>query len=158
MALSNAERQKTYRLRRNALARQAKGDVPLGPLNVLEPWRETVAALSIKEQEAAWRAMNKSHREWRETRPAKRQAEMGRRLDDLVVKIRGHVFDAGCAYTTQAKHQLQAGWRLLELRERIEAGEAGQVDWWEWFESKFNGHIKRPKICRRDDVLAKANE
>lgn len=63
-------------------------------------------------------------------------------IDELVLEIRAQVHDAGRAETTCAKHQLQAGWRLLELRKRVEAGEAGNVTWWEWYDEKFTGHIK----------------
>jgi hypothetical protein len=30
---------------------------------------------------------------------------------------------------------LAAGAQLLALRARIEAGECGDVDWWEWFDA-----------------------
>ena len=158
MAISNAERQKAWRARRNALAQQAHREAPKGPLDALEQWRETVLALSAKEQEAAWRAMNKARRDWLATKPATRRDETGHPLDDLVIRIRGHVFDAGCANQTEAKYVLQAGWRLLELRKRVEAGEAGDVGWWEYFETKFAGHIKSRKYAEKLMRWAQAND
>ena len=70
-------------------------------------------------------------------------------IDDAVMKIRGHVFDAGKAEQTCAKHRLQAGWKLLDLRKRIEDGEEGKVDWWEWYKSKFTGHIESQKQAEK---------
>jgi hypothetical protein len=70
-------------------------------------------------------------------------------LESLVVEIRGHVHDAGRAETTCAKHQLQAGLRLLELRHRVEGGEAGTTDWWEFYETKFTGYIKSRRYAEK---------
>ena len=70
-------------------------------------------------------------------------------LDALVVEIRAHVHDAGRAETTCAKHQLQAGWRLLALRERVEAGEVGETTWWDYFDTQFTGHIKSRKYAEK---------
>lgn len=74
---------------------------------------------------------------------------LSKSLDALVIEVRGHVFDAGKAESTCAKYQLQAGWGLLALRKRIEAGEAGHVTWWEYFDTQFTGHIKSRKYAER---------
>jgi hypothetical protein len=79
-------------------------------------------------------------------------------LETLVLEIRSHVHDAGRAETTCAKHQLQAGWRLLALRERVEAGEAGQISWWEYFDTQFTGHIKSRKYAERLMKWAKSDD
>lgn len=70
-------------------------------------------------------------------------------LEKLVLEIRAHVHDAGRAETTCAKHQLQAGTRLLALRGRVEAGEAGEISWWEYFDTQFTGHIKSRKYAEK---------
>lgn len=70
-------------------------------------------------------------------------------LEKLVLEIRAHVHDAGRAETTCAKHQLQAGTRLLALRERVEVGEAGEISWWEYFDTQFTGHIKSRKYAEK---------
>ncbi len=79
-------------------------------------------------------------------------------IEKLVLEIRAHVHDAGRAETTCAKHQLQAGWRLLALRERVEAGEAGQVTWWEYFDTQFTGHIKSRKYAEKLMRWAKSDD
>lgn len=79
-------------------------------------------------------------------------------LDALVIEIRGRVHDAGRAETTCAKHQLQAGLRLLELRSRIEGGEAGEVSWWDWYETQFTGYIKSRKYAERLMKWARADD
>ena len=79
-------------------------------------------------------------------------------LETLVLEIRSHVHDAGRAETTCAKHQLQAGWRLLALRERVEAGEAGAISWWEYFDTQFTGHIKSRKHAEQLMKWAKADD
>jgi len=79
-------------------------------------------------------------------------------IERLVLEIRSHVHDAGRSQTTCAKHQLQAGWRLLELRKRVEAGEAGDVHWWDWYETQFTGHIKSRKYAERLMKWAQADD
>ncbi len=79
-------------------------------------------------------------------------------IETLVLEIRAHVHDAGRAETTCAKHQLQAGWRLLALRERVEAGEAGQLSWWEYFDTQFTGHIKSRKYAEKLMKWAKSDD
>lgn len=79
-------------------------------------------------------------------------------LEKLVLEIRGHAHDAGRAETTCAKHQLQAGLRLLEARGRIEAGEAGEVDWWAWYEENFKGYIKSRSYAEKLMRWAKSDD
>jgi hypothetical protein len=79
-------------------------------------------------------------------------------IEKLVLEIRGHVHDAGRAENTCAKHQLQAGLRLLELRKRIEAGEAGEVSWWDWFDTQFTGYIKSRKYAEKLMKWARADD
>lgn len=64
-------------------------------------------------------------------------------IDKLVAEIRGHLYDAKGAETKFNKHRLAAGQKLLALRKRIEAGEAGEVTWWEWFETADIGRSRR---------------
>lgn len=79
-------------------------------------------------------------------------------LSALVLEIRGHVHDAGRAETTCAKHQLQAGCRLLALRDRVEAGEAGDISWWEYFDTQFTGYIKSRKYAEKLMKWARADD
>src|SRR5437764_996194 len=81
-------------------------------------------------------------------------------LDTLVVEIRGHVFDSGRASSKSAKHQLEAGRRLIELRRRVEEErEAGQgVKWWDWYEDKFDGYIKSRKTAEKYMKWARADD
>jgi hypothetical protein len=48
-------------------------------------------------------------------------------IADVVVQIRGHLYDANNAEARCIKHRLAAGQKLLSLRQRIEAGEEGDV-------------------------------
>lgn len=67
-------------------------------------------------------------------------------IEKLVVEIRAHVHDAGRAENTCAKHQLQAGLRLIELRAAVER-DGG--DWWAFFDEKFTGYIKNRKYAEK---------
>lgn len=59
-------------------------------------------------------------------------------LESLVTEIRGHMYDAQGAKTKFDKHRLAAGQKLLDLRRRVEAGEAGEgINWWEWYGTQF---------------------
>lgn len=78
-------------------------------------------------------------------------------IDGLVKEIRLHLYDAKGAKAKLEKHRLVAGQKLLELRSRIEAGEAGEgVSWWEWFETADIGRGRKDaeKLMR----LAKADD
>ena len=46
-------------------------------------------------------------------------------IADVVRQIKTHIYDANNAEGRCVKHRLQAGQLLLQLRERIESGEAG---------------------------------
>jgi hypothetical protein len=54
-------------------------------------------------------------------------------IADVVVQI---LYDAKTLQGRANKHRVQAGQKLLELRQRIEAGEEGDVAWWDWFETQ----------------------
>ena len=63
-------------------------------------------------------------------------------IADVVRQIKTHIYDANNAEARCVKHRLQAGQLLLQLRERIESGEAGNgINWWEWCEQ----HIERSR-------------
>jgi hypothetical protein len=51
-------------------------------------------------------------------------------IAEVVVEIRRHLHGAACAEARRIKHRLAAGQLLLRLRQRIEAGEEGDVAWW----------------------------
>jgi hypothetical protein len=57
-----------------------------------------------------------------------------------------------------AEQQLQAGLMLLELRRRIESGEAGETDWWAWYEQMFTGYIKSRKYAEQLMRWARADD
>lgn len=76
-------------------------------------------------------------------------------IEKLVIEIRGHVHDAGRAETTCAKHQLQAGTRLNELRARVEAN---GDEWWSWYENQFTGYIKSRKYAEQLMKWARADD
>jgi hypothetical protein len=75
---------------------------------------------------------------------------------ELAEQIRGHMYDA---LTHQAKynnHRLQAGQKLLQLRERIKSGEEGNgIDWWPWCETNIERSRKDSeklmKLAAADD-------
>lgn len=76
-------------------------------------------------------------------------------VEKLVLEIRGHVHDAGRAETTCAKHQLQAGLRLIELRACVER-DGG--DWWAFFDEKFTGYIKSRSYAEKLMRWARADD
>ena len=53
-------------------------------------------------------------------------------IDDLVVEIAGHVYDANNARARYCKHRLAAGQKLVELRTLVEAN---GDDWWKWWDA-----------------------
>jgi hypothetical protein len=81
-------------------------------------------------------------------------------IDVLVKEIRTHLYDAKGAESKYQKHRLTAGQKLLELRARIEAGEAGDgVSWWEWFASADISRSRKDaeklmRMARSDDPEA----
>lgn len=78
-------------------------------------------------------------------------------IDILVKEIRTHLYDAKGAESKYQKHRLAAGQKLLELRARVEAGEAGEgVSWWEWFEAADISRSRKDaeklmRMARADD-------
>jgi hypothetical protein len=60
---------------------------------------------------------------------------MTHKLDAAVTAIRRHMYEVTRHRTSMNEHMLAAGAQLLALRARIEAGECGDVDWWEWFDA-----------------------
>jgi hypothetical protein len=60
---------------------------------------------------------------------------MTHKFDAAVTAIRRHMFEMTSHRASMNEHMLAAGAQLLALRARIEAGECGDVDWWEWFDA-----------------------
>ena len=54
-------------------------------------------------------------------------------ISELVVEINKRIYDSNSAKNRCNKLRLKAGQLLLQLRQRIEAGEEGDIAWWEWF-------------------------
>jgi hypothetical protein len=77
-------------------------------------------------------------------------------IADVVRQIKTHIEDAAAAETTVIKHRLAAGQLLLQLRRRIEAGEEGDVAWWDWFEKQDMGRGR--KDCERLMRIASAED
>lgn len=77
-------------------------------------------------------------------------------IADVVVEIRGHFNDASDLEGRATKHRLQAAQKLLSLRQRIEAGEEGDVAWWDWFEKQDMGRGR--KDCERLMQIASAED
>jgi len=53
-------------------------------------------------------------------------------IPEVVVEIRRQLLDADRAEVSCNQRRLAAAQLLLRLRERIEAGQEGAVNWWEW--------------------------
>ena len=58
-------------------------------------------------------------------------------IAEVVVEIRRQLLDADRAEVRRNQHRLAAGQLLLRLRQRIEAGEDGDIAWWDWFEENI---------------------
>jgi hypothetical protein len=58
-------------------------------------------------------------------------------LDDAVFRVHRKWDRAFDAYVKFTAARLECGTELLALRARIEAGEAGEVRWWNWYKQKF---------------------
>ena len=54
-------------------------------------------------------------------------------LATAVTAIRRHMYEATSHQVSMNRHRLAAGQQLLALRKRIEAGECGDVGWWQWY-------------------------
>jgi hypothetical protein len=77
-------------------------------------------------------------------------------IDKLIVEIRGHMYDALSTKANYDKYRQAAGQTLLELRRRVEAGEAGEgVNWWQWFEANVE---RSRKDCEKLMKLAAADD
>jgi hypothetical protein len=59
---------------------------------------------------------------------------MNKTLDRLIIDYRSHLHDAANADARCLKMRTKAAFVLAEMRQRIEAGEAGDVSWWSWFD------------------------
>ena len=74
---------------------------------------------------------------------AKRTTTTVKRLPpiaEVVVEVHaGHFYDAASLEERADSQRLRAAQKLLSLRQRIEAGEEGDVAWWDWFESSRPG-------------------
>jgi hypothetical protein len=77
-------------------------------------------------------------------------------IADVVVQIRGHLYDALTLEGRANKHRVAAGQKLLSLRQRIEAGEEGDVAWWDWFEKQDIGRSR--KDCEKLMRIASADD
>ena len=53
------------------------------------------------------------------------------------MEIRRQLLDADRAEVRRNQHRLAARQLLLRLRQRIEAGEDGDIAWWDWFEENI---------------------
>jgi hypothetical protein len=62
-------------------------------------------------------------------------------LDELVADVYSDLlfFDEAVEKFRQKllPRRIQCGLKLLELRRRVEAGEAGNIGWWAWYQTKF---------------------
>jgi hypothetical protein len=80
------------------------------------------------------------------------------------VQVNAHIYDSRAAARRCDKLRLKAGQKLLEMRHRVEAGEAGDVTWWEWFGqwSGLNGTVpcllRSRKDCERLMRIAGADD
>jgi hypothetical protein len=79
-------------------------------------------------------------------------------LEELVVQINGHIYDANHAYARGNKLRLKAALKLLELRRRVEAGEAGDVTWWAWFEAQTHLLLRGRKDAEKLLKIAAAED
>ena len=68
------------------------------------------------------------------TPPRTGRPRLAKSIELLVVEIRGLMLDVESAESNLGKKRLVAGQRLLELRHRVEAGEAGDASWWDFYD------------------------
>ena len=61
------------------------------------------------------------------------QLEKKRTIDELINEVHRYFATAQDASNRAVRARIRAGRFLLKLRERIEAGEAGDVEWWKWY-------------------------
>jgi hypothetical protein len=65
------------------------------------------------------------------------QPKKEKSIEDLVVEIRTLLHDEQSLRNRFNKKRLDAGRRLLELRARVEAGEAGSISWWAFYDQNL---------------------
>ena len=77
-------------------------------------------------------------------------------LATAVTAIRRHMYEATNHQVIMNRHRLAAGQQLLALRKRIEAGECGDVGWWQWYEANVDRSRKDAEKLMRmaEDELA----
>jgi hypothetical protein len=76
-------------------------------------------------------------------------------LEELAERLH-HKIDEGIKVVEDL--QLECGRMLLEMRHRVEAGEAGDVTWWQWFETRFPpDYVSRKHIERWMGIASKAD-
>ena len=76
-------------------------------------------------------------------------------LDDVVRAIHKKFAEAIDLNIKASKARLVAGVMLLDLRKRIDSGEAGDVSWWAWYEQKF---VRTRKDAEKPMKLAAAED
>jgi hypothetical protein len=85
-------------------------------------------------------------------------------LDDLVIEIRDLLLNEKSLQNRANKKRLEAGQRLHELKARVEAGEAGDVSWWAYYDKHLAGFRSRKdaekllKIAAAEDPESAAEE
>ena len=74
-------------------------------------------------------------------------------LATAVTAIRRHMYEA---QVSMNRHRLAAGQQLLALRKRIEAGECGDLGWWQWYAANVDRSRKDAEKLMRmaEDELA----
>jgi hypothetical protein len=77
-------------------------------------------------------------------------------IDEAIREIHGKFAEALASDGKAFNARLAAGQMLIILRERVEAGEAGNgVEWWPWYESKF---VRSRKDAEKVMALARAED
>jgi hypothetical protein len=77
-------------------------------------------------------------------------------LDEMVSEIHRQFDEAMRCEKKAYSARIYTGQLLLELRARIEAGEAGDnINWWEWHEAKF---VRSRRDAEKVMALAKADD
>ena len=66
------------------------------------------------------------------------------------------MYEATNHQVSMNRHRLAAGQHLLALRKRIEAGECGDVGWWQWYAANVDRSRKDAEKLMRmaEDELA----
>ena len=85
------------------------------------------------------------------------QLKKEKSLDDLVTEIRYLMIDIASAEERVFKKRLKAGFRLLELREPVGTGEAGDVSWWSYYDKHLSTYRSR-KDAEKLLKIAAANK